>query len=252
MSLVSCLEALGQQAYFSFRALKSLPQALLARPGALLVQLQQIFLGALPLALVAGSAVGAVIWMHGRQPLRNVGGPEAESVLPQALALIVVLELAPIVAGLIVAGRTGSGLAAELGSMRQTEQIDALEMLGLSPWRELIGPRVLACMIALPLLTMFITTAALLTGLLAGNLSVTQYQVASLKQLHLRDVIPALLKTVAFGFLIGSTGCYQGMKAEGGTEGVGRAATRGVVMSILWVLIADVLLVLLTQMIPRK
>lgn len=107
-------------------------------------------------------------------------------------------------------------------------------------------------MIALPLLTMFITTAALLTGLLAGNLSVTQYQVASLKQLHLRDVIPALLKTVAFGFLIGSTGCYQGMKAEGGTEGVGRAATRGVVMSILWVLIADVLLVLLTQMIPRK
>jgi len=256
MSLLHFLESLGHQTYFSLRALKSLPQALLQRPGALLVQLHQIFLGALPLALAGGTAVGAVIWMHGRNPLKAVGGPEAVSVLPQALSLVVVLELAPIIAGLIVAGRSGASLAAELGSMRQTEQIDALEMLGLSPLKELVGPRVLACMIALPLLTVFIATAALLAGLaaelLAGSMSVLQYQIACLKPLQLRDVVPSLLKTVAFGFLIGVTGCYAGLRAEGGTEGVGRAATRGVVMSIFWVLVADVLLVLLTQLIPRN
>ena len=254
MAILSFLESLGHQTHFAFRALRSLPYALVRRPGAVFVQLAQIFLGALPLAMAGGVAVGAVIWMHGRNPLKAVGGPEAVSVLPQALALVVVLELAPIVAGLIAAGRTGSSLGAELGSMRQTEQIDALEMLGVSPMRELVGPRVLACMIALPLLTIFIVVAALGAGLAAemtaGSMSVTQYQVAILKPLHLRDVIPSLLKTVAFGYLIGITGCFAGMKAEGGTEGVGRAATRGVVGSIFLVLVADVFLVMATQMLP--
>src|SRR6185436_6511850 len=145
----------------------------------------------LPLALAGGFAVGAVIWMHGRNPLKAVGGPEAVSVLPQALSLVVVLELAPIVAGLIVAGRSGASLGAELGSMRQTEQIDALEMLGLSPLRELVGPRVLACMIALPLLTLFIAYLALgsryLAEALGGTLSWRQYRNEMLRVLTLRD-----------------------------------------------------------------
>ncbi len=254
MAIFSFLETLGHHVHFAWRALVSLPHALFRRPGALLVQLHQVFLGALPLGLAGGIAVGAVIWMHGRNPLKAVGGPEAVSVLPQAIALVVVLELAPIVAGLIVAGRSGASLGAELGSMRLTEQIDALEMLGLSPLRELVAPRVLACMIALPLLTIFIIVAAMSAGLVAellgGSMSVTQYQVASLKPLNLRDVIPSLLKTVAFGFLIGVTGCREGMHAAGGTEGVGRAATRAVVVSIFLVLVADVVLVLLTQMLP--
>jgi phospholipid/cholesterol/gamma-HCH transport system permease protein len=265
MSLLAFIESLGHHAYFAWRVLGTLPFALLRRPGALLVQLYHVFLGALPLALAGGVATGAVIWMHGRNPLKAVGGPAAVSVLPQALALVVVLELAPIVAGLIAAGRSGASLGAELGSMRLTEQIDALEMMGLSPLRELVGPRVLACMIALPLLTIFVTAAALGAGLVAelstaaGSIEsfddlaarVTQYQIACLKPLHLRDVIPSLGKTIVFGYLIGVTGCFAGMQAEGGTEGVGRAATRGVVLSIFLVLIADVLLVMLTQMIPR-
>jgi phospholipid/cholesterol/gamma-HCH transport system permease protein len=254
MPLLTTLEALGHHVHFCFRALTTVPYALVRRPGAVFVQLYHIFLGALPLALAGGVAVGAVIWMHGRKPLKTVGGPEAVSVLPQALALVVVLELAPIVAGLIAAGRSGASLGAELGSMRQTEQIDALEMLGVSPLRELVGPRVLACMIALPLLTIFITAAALMAGLVAelsaGSMSVTQYQIACLKPLHLRDVVPSLLKTVAFGFLIGVTGCRSGLLAEGGTEGVGRAATRGVVVSIFFVLLADVVIVMLTQLLP--
>jgi phospholipid/cholesterol/gamma-HCH transport system permease protein len=255
MSLFVFIESLGHHAYFAWRVLGTLPYALLRRPGALLVQLYQVFLGALPLALAGGVATGAVIWMHGRNPLKAVGGPAAVSVLPQALALVVVLELAPIVAGLIAAGRSGASLGAELGSMRLTEQIDALEMMGLSPLRELVGPRVLACMIALPLLTIFITAAALGAGLVAelsaGSMTVTQYQIACLKPLELRDVLPSLGKTIVFGFLIGVAGCFAGMQAAGGTEGVGRAATRGVVISIFLVLIADVLLVMLTQLIPR-
>jgi phospholipid/cholesterol/gamma-HCH transport system permease protein len=254
MALLRALENLGHFAHFAFRALRTLPAALLRRPGALVNQLFQVFVGALPLALAGGVAVGAVIWMHGRAPLKTVGGPAAVAILPQALSLVVVLELAPIIAGMITAGRTGASLGAELGSMRLTEQIDALEMLGLSPLRELVGPRVLACMLTLPLLTAFIAFAALGSGFLAeligGSLTWVQYQAEVLRPLRLRDVVPALLKTIVFGYLVGVTGCYAGLQATGGTEGVGRAATRGVVRSIFLVLVADVFLVLVIQLIP--
>ena len=102
-------------------------------------QMHQIFLGALPLALVGGLTLGAVIWMHARAPLRSVGGPEAVTVLPQALAKVVVLELASIFAGLIVAAHSGASLGAELRLMRLTERIDAIEVLGLSPLRKLVA-----------------------------------------------------------------------------------------------------------------
>ena len=138
--------------------------------------------------------------------------------------------------------------------MRLTEQIDALEVLGLSPLRELVAPRLLACMLSLPLLTLFIMYLALGSGYLAealgGSLSWTQYRTECLRVLALRDVLPATLKTVAFGFLIGVVGCYHGMNARGGTEGVGRAATGGVVGSIFLVLVADVVLVKLIQLLP--
>jgi phospholipid/cholesterol/gamma-HCH transport system permease protein len=195
-----------------------------------------------------------VVWIHLRGALQSVGGPGAVQYLPQALALAVVLELSPIAAGLIVAGRSGASLGAELGSMRLTEQIDALEVLGLSPLRVLVAPRVLACMVALPLLTLFITYLALASGYvgeaLGGRLSWTQYEAACLRVLTLRDAVPATLRTVAFGYLIGVAGCYHGLHAAGGTEGVGRAATRGVVSSIFLVLAADVVLVKLIQLIP--
>jgi phospholipid/cholesterol/gamma-HCH transport system permease protein len=184
--------------------------------------------------------------------LQTVGGPGAVQYLPQALALAVVLEFAPISAGLLVAGRSGASLGAELGSMRETEQIDALEALGFSPLRSLVAPRLLACMLAMPLLTLLIGYIAIGSGFVAeaigGSLSVTQYTTEVLRVLTLHDVIPAVLKTVVFGYLIGAIGCYHGLNASGGTEGVGRAATRGVVGSILLVLIADVLLVKAIQL----
>src|SRR5215813_9440059 len=151
------LEGLGRYVNFALRALAALPRALL-RPRDLQQQLHQILLGALPLGIVAGLALGAVIWLHLHRVLDRF---DAAMYLPQALALAVVLEFAPTGAGLIVAGRSGASLGAELGSMRLTEQIDALEVLGRSPRHLLVAPRVLACMLALPLLTVFIDYCAL-------------------------------------------------------------------------------------------
>jgi phospholipid/cholesterol/gamma-HCH transport system permease protein len=246
------LETLGHISYFACRALFALPSAL-ARPRQLAIQLHQVLYGSLPLGATAGIAIGAVIWMHLRGALQTVGGPSAVEYLPQALALAVVLEFAPIAAGLLVAGRSGASLGAELGSMRLTEQIDALEVLGLSPLRELVAPRLLACILALPLLTIFIVYLALTSGYLAealgGTMSLTQYQNQCLRVLMLADVVPAILKTAAFGFLIGVSGCYFGMNARGGTEGVGQAATAGVVVSIFLVLVSDVVLVRLIKLV---
>ncbi len=244
------LENLGRVTHFAWRVLGALPFACRRLPD-LSVQLYEILLGALPLGVVAGTAIGVVVWLHLRGALQSVGGPAAVQYLPQALALAVVLEFAPLAAGLIVAGRSGASLGAELGSMRLTEQLDALEVLGLSPLRTLVAPRVLACMLTLPLLTLFIAYLAIAAGYLAeglgGSLSWTQYRSACLRVLTLHDAVPAVLKTVVFGYLIGISGCWFGMTAQGGTEGVGRAATRGVVVSLFLVLIADVVLVKLIQ-----
>ena len=125
-------------------------------------------------------------------------------------------------------------------------------MLGQSPLRLLVAPRVLACILALPLLTAFIIYFALggsyAAEALGGNLSWVEYRTESLRGLRLEDVLPATLKTTVFGYLIGTTGCYFGMYASGGTEGVGQAATRSVVVSIFLVLASNVILVRVIQM----
>src|SRR5204862_3978198 len=120
-----------------------------------------IYVGALPLSIVTGLALGVVIWMHLHGVLIRLA-PGSTTLLPRALALAVVMEFAPIGAGFIVAGRSGAGLGAEIGSMRLSEQIDALEVLGLSPLVQLVAPRVLACMLSLPLLTAVIAFLAIL------------------------------------------------------------------------------------------
>ncbi len=251
MSLLATLERAGHFSHFAGRSLVA-ALAAFRRPRELLQQFYAVLTGALPLAVAAGVALGVVIWLHLRGVLFRLN-PEYVQLLPQALALAVVLEFAPIGAGLIVAGRSGASLGAELGSMRLTEQIDALEALGQSPMRLLVGPRVLACMLALPLLTVFIAFFALagsfLAELLGGSMSLTEYENACLSSLRLQDVLPATAKTVVFGYLIGVVGCFQGMNATGGTEGVGRASTNGVVGSTFLVLVSNVFLVKLIQIV---
>lgn len=241
-------EPIGRYSYFVLRAIPATIQTL-GRPVPLLVQLHTTLLGALPLGLVTGLALGIVVWIH----MHGVLPPQYESLLPEYLALAVIVEFAPLSAGLIVAGRMGASLGAELGSMRQTEQIDALEVLGLSPMHRLVGPRVMACVLTLPLLTIVIAYVSILSSLLAewmgGGMSWALYKSACLKRLTLTRLIPANLKTTVLGFLVGVTGCYHGMHATGGTEGVGKAATQGVVMSIFVVMVSNVVLVQLISVI---
>jgi phospholipid/cholesterol/gamma-HCH transport system permease protein len=243
---MNTLENWGRFAHFSARSFGAALDSI-RRPAELLRQLHNVLIGSLPLGLVTGLAVGFVVWLH----LNGVVEKPYIHKVPEYLALAVVLEFAPLSAGLVVAGRCGASLGAELGSMRLTEQIDALEVMGMSSLKELVGPRVLACMLTLPLLTIFIAFTAIgssyLAEMIGGTLSWTQYQTDVLRGLTEGKAVPATLKTIVFGFLIGVTGCYEGMAVEGGTENVGRAATRGVVTSILLVLVANVVLVKLIQ-----
>ena len=242
-SLLDIPIAVGEFSHFAGRALIAAVAAL-GKPRDWLTQLYSVLIGALPLGIVAGIALGAVVWMHTHASLSRTGTVDF---LPTVLAAAVLLELAPIGAGLIVAARTGASLGAELGAMKLGEQLDALELLGLPPMRILVGPRVLACTIALPLLHIFIAVLALLSGFAAesfvGNTNWLRFQSACLRELYPEDVIPAALKTMVFGYFIGVSGCFYGMRAEGGTEGVGKAATSAVVAACLLVLASDVLLV---------
>lgn len=243
--MLDFLEHLGRYAHF---ALQSLFAALLSlrRPRELVRQFYRVYVGALPLTCIAAVAVGLVFYLHLHGVLLRFGRGN-EQLLPQALALAVTMEFAPMGAGIIVAGRSGASLGAELGYMKLSEQIDAVEVLGLSPVQQLVAPRVMSCMLALPLLTVTFAFLAVLGGFLAetlgGKMGWTEYQHEALRGLQLHEVIPATLKTVVFGYLIGVTGCYVGMGAHGGTEGVGRAATNGVVLSTLLVVVSNVALV---------
>ncbi len=235
-------EQIGQFVYFALLSIPAAAAALL-RPRELLRQLHSILLGALPLGLATGLALGVVVWIH----LRGVVGAQMLDLVPEYLAMAVVLEFAPMGAGLVVAGRSGASLGAEFGSMKHTEQLDALEMLGASPLRFLVGPRVLACMLTLPILTIFIAVMAIgssfVAEMLGGSLAASKYESDVWNGLARGKMLSSTLKTMVFGWLIATTGCWCGMKAEGGTVGVGQAATRGVVYSILLVLLANVILV---------
>jgi phospholipid/cholesterol/gamma-HCH transport system permease protein len=236
---------LGHLTAFAARATPTAVAAVV-RPGWWVRPLYGMVVGALPLAAVTGVALGVVIWLHTRDVLARTGTGAVEY-LPTFLAAAVLLELAPVGAGLIVAARTGASLGAELASMRVAEQIDAMELLGVSPLRRLVGPRVLACVLAVPVLHVLIAAVAMASGFAAevagGQTTLLKYQTAALRELYLIDVVPSGLKTLAFGLVVGVTGCFIGLTADGGSEGVGQAATDSVVMCSLFVLAADVFLV---------
>lgn len=220
------------------------------RPGLWLPPIYDCLIGGLPLAAAAGVAIGFVIWMHTRDVLARSGSGAVEY-LPTVLSAAVLLELAPLGAGLILAARTSARLGAELASMKIHEQIDALELLGASPWRYLIGPRLLAVTLAAPLLHVLIAALALGSGyiaeLLHGPTTWLRYSQALLAGVRLDETVAAGLKTPIFGLLAALAGCGAGVMATGGADGVGRAATRGVVLGILLVLAADVALVALIR-----
>jgi phospholipid/cholesterol/gamma-HCH transport system permease protein len=167
--------------------------------------------------------------------------------LPALIIMSVVRESGPIITALVVSGRVGAGIGAELGSMKVTEQIDAMEASAIDPYKYLAATRVLACMLMMPLLTSVADfcgiVAGWLTTSLAEHMSFSYFLHTGLEQATFSDLLPSTIKTVVFGFIIGLIGCFQGMRASGGTQGVGRASTSAVVLSSLFVVLTDVVLV---------
>jgi phospholipid/cholesterol/gamma-HCH transport system permease protein len=215
----------------------------------LIRQMDEVGSKSLPLVALAGTAIGVVLSLHLRDALIRFG---AASLLPTVIALSIIKESGPIITALVVSGRVGAGIGAELGSMKVTEQIDAMEASAVNPYKFLAVTRVVACMLMLPLLTIVADFCGIMMGWVANTLaepmSFTLFLNDGFERVQFNDVLPSTFKTVVFGLIIGVIGCFQGMRTEGGTEGVGRSATSSVVLSSLFVILADVFLVRLTML----
>jgi phospholipid/cholesterol/gamma-HCH transport system permease protein len=241
--LLTLLEWFGGIGSFCAKVLK----ASIERPfeiKELLRQMDEVGAKSLPLVALAGSAIGVVLSLHMRDSMAQFG---AKALLPELIILSLIKESGPIITALVVSGRVGAGIGAELGSMKVTEQIDAIEASAVNPYKFLAATRVLACVMMLPLLTMVADFCGILTGWIANTLAEPMtlglFLTEGLKEARFSDLLPSTLKTVVFGFIIGVIGCFQGMRATGGTEGVGRASTSAVVLASLFVILADVVLV---------
>ncbi|MGE5400053.1 MAG: MlaE family ABC transporter permease [Ignavibacteriales bacterium] len=201
----------------------------------------------LPIVSVTGFIIGLVLAMQSQPVLVRFG---AESFLPGMVALTVVRELGPVLTAIIFAGRVSSGIGAELGSMRVTEQIDAMEVSAVNPFKYLVVTRVIACTLILPILTVYVVFIAILGGylaiLLTQSMNFNYYVNSLMLSIRFGDFIPGVAKTLVFGFIVGMVGSYKGYTAENGTEGVGKASTTSVVVSSLLILLFDMVLVKLT------
>ena len=204
----------------------------------------------LPLVALAGAATGVVLSLETRDALVRFG---AKSFLPAIIVFAMIKESGPVITGLVVSGRAGAGIGAELGSMKVTEQIDAMEVSAVDPYKYLAVTRVLACILMVPLLTVAANCCGILMGWVANTLanpvSLRLFLMSGFKEAAFSDYIPPILKTTVFGAIIGLVACFQGMRTKGGTEGVGRSATSSVVLSSLFVILADVILVRIILMI---
>ena len=201
----------------------------------------------LPLVGVTGFIMGMVLTLQSRPTMAQFG---AESWIPTMVGLTNIREMGPIITALIFAGKIGSSIGAELGSMRVTEQIDAMEVSGTNPFKYLGATRVMATTLMLPVLTVLADTIALFASFLGINLKGVTTMALFINNIFTRlafgDVVPAVIKTYFFGFAIGLIGCYKGYNSEKGTEGVGQAANSAVVVSSLVIFILDLLAVQIT------
>jgi phospholipid/cholesterol/gamma-HCH transport system permease protein len=205
-----------------------------------LLQADSIGVGSLPIVVLTGFFTGAVLALQTSNTLQQFG---SLSLTGQLVSLSMVRELGPVLTGLMVAGRNSSGMASELGSMKVTEQIDAMRAMGVDPTKKLVTPRVIATAIML----FFLSIISDLVGLTGGyvisyirlGLNTNEYWSTAYQSLRFEDVFMGLSKPVMFGLIISTIGCYYGMSAKGGTQGVGRATTQAVVAASVLILVSD-------------
>ena len=246
-NLKSFFIEIGELSYFTTRFFKAINK----RPfelKELALQCYSIGNRSLLLVCITGFIIGLVLTLQTRPTLLEFG---AVSWMPSMVSISIVREIGPIITALVCAGRIGSGIGAELGSMRVTEQIDAMEVSGTNPFKYLVVTRVMAVTLMLPLLVIVSDAVALFGSFLVentkGSVSFTLYFNKVFNALEFGDVIPATIKTVFFGLAIGLVGCYNGYYCKKGTVGVGKAANSAVVVASLLLFVIDFIAVFVTD-----
>lgn len=203
----------------------------------------------LPLVSITGFIMGLVLTIQSRPAMAKFG---AESWIPGMVSLSLIREIAPVITALICAGKISSGIGAELGSMKVTEQIDAMEVSAINPYRYLVVTRIMATTLMIPILVFYADLIGIYGGYIGvnmhGEVNLVRYFSQVFESLEFLDVIPATLKTFFFGFFIGMIGCYKGFNATSGTESVGKAANSAVVSASLSIFIIDMIAVQLTDL----
>lgn len=235
--VIGVLASVGRLALFSLRSLRAAFTPPFY-PARLLEQMALIGWFSLPVvgltALFTGAALAQQIYVGGQRF-------SAESTVPAVTVIAMVRELGPVLAGLMVAGRVASAMAAELATMRVTEQLDAMVTLRTDPWRYLVAPRILASTLMLPLLVLVANCIGILGGyaLSVGRLGFNSatYLDTTRRFLETDDVVSSLVKAAVFGFVIALSGCYHGFRSSGGAAGVGRATTDAVVTAFILILL---------------
>jgi phospholipid/cholesterol/gamma-HCH transport system permease protein len=209
-------------------------------PREIIRQIDHIGVKSISIAGVAAAFTGLVLALQTAYGLSRFG---AKAYVGIIVSLSMVRELGPVLTALLVGGRVGSGITAELGSMKVTEQIDAMRAMGANPVKKLVVPRVLSTMLVLPLLTVMADILGILGGMVISRYEFQVdyhfYYNTVTRNLTLADIVSGLGKTVVFGFIIAIVGCYKGLATVGGTEGLGRATTATVVTSAIAVIISD-------------
>ncbi len=203
-------------------------------------QCYEIGIKSFPLVSITAFILGLVLIMQSRPTMIEFG---AGSYLPSMSAISIVREIGPLVTALVCAGKIGSGIAAELGSMKVTEQIDAMEVSGTNPFKFLVATRIAACTIMIPLLTVYADAIAIAGSFaganIKGSINITLFISNVFESLAYGDAMPAFIKSFSFGFAIGVVGCTKGYNSKKGTEGVGRASNIAVVVAMLSVIVID-------------
>lgn len=203
-------------------------------------QMDKIGVNSLPIVLLTSFFTGMVLALQSAYQMQRMS---AEMYIASLVSLSIVRELGPVLTALVIAGRVGAAITAELGTMRVTEQIDALEALATNPVKYLVVPRFLALVIMLPLLTVYADIMGILGGYVIGvfklGIGSNMYWKMTYDPLVFKDIFTGLIKSLAFGIIISIVACFQGMNTEGGAEGVGKATTIAVVVSFIMIIAAD-------------
>jgi phospholipid/cholesterol/gamma-HCH transport system permease protein len=205
-----------------------------------ILQADLIGVGSLPVVALTGFSIGALLALQSSNTLQRFG---SLSLTGQLVSLSMVRELGPLITALMVAGRNSSGIASELGSMKVTEQIDAMRALGTDPTKKLVTPRVISSVIMLFVLTVLSDLVGLAGGWIVARFALgldsNQYWSTAWQSLQFADVFMGLSKPFIFGYILATIGCYYGLAAKGGTQGVGRATTQAVVAASVLIVVVD-------------